>query len=244
MDGGADDPVRHARGSGGLPPACASFGRHRLRTSFASGGPFGPERGYRGILHEETYRILYRLHHPVPAGRRLRDEDRTAVPQGRHGLGRSRPHEPADRALLRYVRCGSLFAGFAAGGVLHRPAGPAAYAFHALLCLQPAVRGLRLADVVPAAVDVARGRRHRRGVFRLRLRVRGPYALYDAAGGSGASPDGALRLRLGDHEPFGDAHRGRFGLPERLLRLRIFLPAGDAFYRPGIRVHAVRAFYL
>ena len=115
---------------------------------------------------------------------------------------------------------------------------------HALLCLQPAVRGLRLADVVPAAVDVARGRRHRRGVFRLRLRVRGPYALYDAAGGSGASPDGALRLRLGDHEPFGDAHRGRFGLPERLLRLRIFLPAGDAFYRPGIRVHAVRAFYL
>jgi len=40
------------------------------------------------------------------------------------GLG---PYEPADRPLLRYVRCGGLFAGLDAGGVLHRPAGPAAH---------------------------------------------------------------------------------------------------------------------
>lgn len=33
--------------------------------------------------------------------------------------------------------------------------------------------------------------------FGLRLRIRGTYALHDAAGCSGASPDGALRLRLG-----------------------------------------------
>lgn len=244
VDGCADDPVRHARGSGGLPPARTSFGRQRCRTPFAAGGSFGPERGYRGILHQAVYLVLYRLYHPVPAGRRLRDEDRASVPQGGYRIRGPGSHEPADRALLRDVRSGSLFAGFAAGWVLHRPAGPSSYAFHALLRLQPSVRGLRFFGVVPAFEHVAGGRRHRRGVLRLWLRVCGAYALYDAAGGSGPSPDGALRLRLGDHEPLGDAHGHGLGIFERYAELPVLLHRRDAGHRSGLRDHEAGSLYL
>ena len=98
--------------------------------------------------------------------------------------------------------------------------------------------------MVPAAVDVARGRRHRRGVFRLRVRVRGTYALHDAAGGPGSAPDGALRFRLWHHEPFGDAHRRRFGLPERLEGLRRLLHRGHAGDDPRLCDDLVRTVHL
>ena len=95
--------------------------------------------------------------------------------------------------------------------------------------------GLRSAGRFPAPVDVARRRRDRAGVFRLRLRVRRPDALHDAAGRPRKAPDGPLRLRIGHHEPLGDAHRCRVGLPERPVRLQTLLPAGDGRHRSGVR---------
>ena len=80
-----------------------------LRTAFAAGWPFGPERGRRGLLPEKAYLVLPRIHHPLSSGRGLRDEDRAVVPQSRYGFGRSGPHEPADRPLLRDIRCRGLF---------------------------------------------------------------------------------------------------------------------------------------
>ena len=129
-------------------------------------------------------------------------------------------------------------------GLLYRPPRTEALALHAVLHFQPSVRGLCAAGMVPAAVDVARGRRHRRGVFRLRVRVRGAYALHDAAGGPGSAPDGALRFRLGHHEPFGDAHRRRFGLPERLEGLRRLLHRGHAGDDPRLCDDLVRTVHL
>ena len=82
------------------------------------------------------------------------------------------------------------------------------------------------------------------GILRLRVRIRGPYAVYDAAGCPGASPDGALRLRFGYHEPFGDAHGRRFGLPERCLGLRHVLPRSYVGHGSGISGDVVRTLYL
>ena len=81
VDGRFAAPVRHARRFGPLPSPRASFRRLGFRRPLAAGWPFGPERGYRGVLHQTAYLVLYRLHHPVPVGRGLRDEDRSAVPQ-------------------------------------------------------------------------------------------------------------------------------------------------------------------
>ena len=81
VDGRFAAPVRHARRFGPLPSPRASFRRFGFRRPLAAGWPFGPERGYRGVLHQTAYLVLYRLHHPVPVGRGLRDEDRSAVPQ-------------------------------------------------------------------------------------------------------------------------------------------------------------------
>ena len=52
----------------------------------------------------------------------------------------------------------------------------AAYSFHVVLYLQPAVQGLLASGVVPAIEPVARRRGHRRGIFR----IRGLHAVYDA----------------------------------------------------------------
>ena len=120
----------------------------------------------------------------------------------------------------------------------------AAHSFHAVLYLQPAVRGLRLACMVPAFEHVARRRGHRRGVLRLRLRIRGPHAVYDAAGRSGASPDGALRFRFGYYEPLGDAHGHGFGLFERSDELPDLLPRGDARHHSGFCDHPAGSLYL
>ena len=81
VDGRFAAPVRHARRFGPLPSPRASFRRLGFRRPLAAGWPFGPERGRRGLLPEKAYLVLYRLHHPVPVGRGLRDEDRSAVPQ-------------------------------------------------------------------------------------------------------------------------------------------------------------------
>lgn len=157
------------------------------------------------------------------------------------GLG---SYEPADRPLLRDFRRGGVSAGLAFGGLLHRPTWSAADSFHAVLYLQPAVRGLRLACMVPAFEPVARGRWHRRGVLRLRIRIRGPHAVYDAAGRSGASPDGALRFRFGYHEPLGDAHGHGFRLFERSDELPDLLPRGDARHHSGFCDHPAGSLYL
>ena len=157
------------------------------------------------------------------------------------GLG---AFEPADRPLLRDFRRGGVSAGLAFGGLLHRPTRSAAHSFHAVLYLQPAVRGLRLACMVPAFEHVARRRGHRRGVLRLRLRLRGPDAVYDAAGRSGASPDGALRFRFGYYEPLGDAHGHGFGLFERSDELPDLLPRGDARHHSGFCDHPAGSLYL
>ena len=157
------------------------------------------------------------------------------------GLG---SYEPADRPLLRDFRRGGVSHRLAFGGLLHRPTRSAAHSFHAVLYLQPAVRGLRLACMVPAFEHVARGRWHRRGVLRLRLRLRGPHAVYDAAGRSGASPDGALRFRFGYYEPLGDAHGHGFGLFERSDELPDLLPRGDARHHSGFCDHPAGSLYL
>ena len=157
------------------------------------------------------------------------------------GLG---AFEPADRPLLRDFRRGGVSHRLAFGGLLHRPTRSAAHSFHAVLYLQPAVRGLRLACMVPAFEPVARGRWHRRGVLRLRIRIRGPHAVYDAAGRSGASPDGALRFRFGYHEPLGDAHGHGFRLFERSDELPDLLPRGDARHHSGFCDHPAGSLYL
>ena len=157
------------------------------------------------------------------------------------GLG---AFEPADRPLLRDFRRRGVSHRLAFGGLLHRPTRSAAHSFHAVLYLQPAVRGLRLACMVPAFEHVARRRGHRRGVLRLRLRLRGPHAVYDAAGRSGASPDGALRFRFGYYEPLGDAHGHGFGLFERSDELPYLLPRGDARHHSGFCDHPAGSLYL
>ena len=157
------------------------------------------------------------------------------------GLG---AFEPADRPLLRDFRRGGVSHRLAFGGLLHRPPRSAAHSFHAVLYLQPAVRGLRLACMVPAFEHVARRRGHRRGVLRLRLRLRGPHAVYDAAGRSGTSPDGALRFRFGYYEPLGDAHGHGFGLFERSDELPDLLPRGDARHHSGFCDHPAGSLYL
>ncbi len=146
--------------------------------------------------------------------------------------------------FARDFRRGGVSAGLAFGGLLHRPTWSAADSFHAVLYLQPAVRGLRLACMVPAFEPVARGRWHRRGVLRLRIRIRGPHAVYDAAGRSGASPDGALRFRFGYHEPLGDAHGHGFRLFERSDELPDLLPRGDARHHSGFCDHPAGSIYL
>ena len=153
------------------------------------------------------------------------------------GLG---AFEPADRPLLRDFRRRGVSHRLAFGGLLHRPTRSAAHSFHAVLYLQPAVRGLRLACMVPAFEHVARRRWHRRGV----LRLRGPHAVYDAAGRSGASPDGALRFRFGYYEPLGDAHGHGFGLFERSDELPYLLPRGDARHHSGFCDHPAGSLYL
>ena len=155
------------------------------------------------------------------------------------GLG---AFEPADRPLLRDFRRRGVSHRLAFGGLLHRPTRSAAHSFHAVLYLQPAVRGLRLACMVPAFEHVARRRGHRRGV--LRLRLRGPHAVYDAAGRSGSSPDGALRFRFGYYEPLGDAHGHGFGLFERSDELPYLLPRGDARHHSGFCDHPAGSLYL
>ena len=157
------------------------------------------------------------------------------------GLG---AFEPADRPLLRDFRRRGVSHRLAFGGLLHRPTRSAAHSFHAVLYLQPAVRGLRLACMVPAFEHVARRRGHRRGVLRLRLRLRGPHAVYDAAGRSGSSPDGALRFRFGYYEPLGDAHGHGFGLFERSDELPYLLPRGDARHHSGFCDHPAGSLYL
>ena len=81
VDGRFAAPVRHARCFGPLPSPRASFRRLGFRRPLAAGWPVGSARGHRRFFHEETHLVLYRLHHPVPVGRGLRDEDRSAVPQ-------------------------------------------------------------------------------------------------------------------------------------------------------------------
>ena len=81
VDGRFAAPVRHARRFGPLPSPRASFRRLGFRRPLAAGWPVGSARGHRRFFHEETHLVLYRLHHPVPVGRGLRDEDRSAVPQ-------------------------------------------------------------------------------------------------------------------------------------------------------------------
>ena len=156
---------------------------------------------------------------------RLRDEDRFSVSQSRHGIQAVWGFRTSRSAFTTDFRRRGVSAGLAFGGLLHRPTRSAAHSFHAVLYLQPAVRGLRLACMVPAFEHVARRRGHRRGVLRLRLRLRGPHAVYDAAGRSGASPDGALRFRFGYYEPLGDAHGHGFGLLSDLMSYRIFFLA-------------------
>ncbi len=109
--------------------------------------------------------------------------------------------------------------------------------------LQHPVRGLRLVGLVPARVDVARGRRHHPRILRLRLRVRGPHALHDAAGCARAAPHGALRFRLGHHESFGDDDRHGVGLFERCGRLPDVLPCRDAGHGSGLCGDTVLTFY-
>ena len=118
--------VYHVRA---LPAGGGAAERHSL------GWPFGPERGRRGLLPEKAYLVLPRIHHPLSSGRGLRDEDRAVVPQSRYGFGRSGPHEPADRPLLRDIRCRGFSFGFAAGGLLYRTPGPATHSFHIMLYL-------------------------------------------------------------------------------------------------------------
>ena len=135
VDGRFAAPVRHARRFGPLPSPRASFRRFGFRRPLAAGWPFGPERGYRGVLHQTAYLVLPRIHHPLSSGRGLRDEDRAVVPQSRYGFGRSGPHEPADRPLLRDVRRRGFSPGLAAGGLLYRTPGPATHSFHIMLYL-------------------------------------------------------------------------------------------------------------
>ena len=135
VDGGACHSLRPARPAGRLPCPGASRRGRRCRTAFAAGWPFGPERGRRGLLPEKAYLVLPRIHHPLSSGRGLRDEDRAVVPQSRYGFGRSGPHEPADRPLLRDIRCRGFSFGFAAGGLLYRTPGPATHSFHIMLYL-------------------------------------------------------------------------------------------------------------
>ena len=105
-----------------------------------------------------------------------------------------------------------------------------------------AARGLRRAlfCVAPAAVYVARGRRYRRRVLRLRFRIRRAHALHDAAGRPGALPHGALCVRFGYHEPIGHAHRHGLRFSERFVRLSDFLPRRHARHRPGVPHDALR----
>jgi len=90
----------------------------------------------------------------------------------------------------------------------------------------------------------AAGRGGRGGGARLRIRIRGPHAVYDAAGRSGASPDGALRFRFGYHEPLGDAHGHGFRLFERSDELPDLLPRGDARHHSGFCDHPAGSLYL
>ena len=135
VDGRFAAPVRHARCFGPLPSPRASFRRLGFRRPLAAGWPVGSARGHRRFFHEETHLVLYRLHHPVPVGRGLRDEDRSAVPQSGYRIRGLGSYEPADRPLLRDFRRRGFSPGLAAGGLLYCTPGPATHSFHLMLYL-------------------------------------------------------------------------------------------------------------
>ena len=111
------------------------LGVYHVRALPAGGGAAERHSLRDGVLHQTAYLVLPRIHHPLSSGRGLRDEDRAVVPQSRYGFGRSGPHEPADRPLLRDIRCRGFSFGFAAGGLLYCTLGPATHSFHLMLYL-------------------------------------------------------------------------------------------------------------
>lgn len=104
-----------------------------------------------------------------------------------------------------------------------------------LVCIFSAFRDLLPLLRVPAIEPHADRHRLSSRVFLLRFRLRGPHDVHDAAGGSGQTFDGALRLRFGHHESRSDASRHDQRLDLRYGRLRNVLhhsPCGG-----GARVH-------
>ncbi len=131
---------------------------------------------------------------------------------------------------------GSLLAGYYTA---HRPPRTAPLAVHALLRVQHPLRRLRHTRMAAAREHGCGRRSDNRGVFRLRIRVRGAHTIHDAAGGARTAPDGSLRLRIRHHELLGDAHRSRERLHQRRPRLRTLLHRRAARHHTRVRDHLV-----
>ena len=76
-----------------LPSGGASAGGHHTLPR----GMDGLREVIAAFFKKKAHRTLYPLHHPLPPGRGVRDEDRAAVPQGRR-LGRGASASPTSRS--------------------------------------------------------------------------------------------------------------------------------------------------
>ena len=105
--------------SGRFPQAAAAAER-----PLAAGWPFGPERGYRGLLHRKGISgTTSPSSSCIGLGEGFVMKIVPLFLKADTAFGRSGPYEPADRPLLRDIRCGGVSFGLAAGGLLHRPTG-------------------------------------------------------------------------------------------------------------------------